>query len=290
MSRARMFAASFVLASVFHIPARALAQSDERMIYASVVDRSGALVLNLGVKDFIVREDDAAREILRVAPDRDPMQIALLVDDSELMRGREAPLRKGVSAFIAKMREDVMIALIGLGERPTIRVEYTRDRAKLLGAAAGLFGHGSNTLNDAMFESSSALGKRPLLRPVIVAVTAGGGGFKYREEVLRALKWSQASFHIIGISATGAAGGGRMIEEATHATGGRDEAIIGINSLEAKLVQLATELSNQYRVTYARPQRLIPPESTRITARNPNLVARGMLVMTDKERQGLEKP
>ena len=289
--RVRSGLARAVCCAALLAPARAYGQSDERIIYASVVDKAGAPVMDLGAKDFIVREDHVAREVLRVAPDRDPMQVALLVDDSLLMRGREGPLRGGVSAFIREMRPDVMMALIGLGERPTIRVEYTRDKARLLKEANALFGHGSNTLNDAIFESSQALAKRPLMRPVIVAITAGAGGYKRREEVLRALKWSQASVHLITVSRTGGgSGGGRMTEQATKDTGGRNDVIIGINSLERNAVQLARELSNQYRVTYARPQRLIPPKATEIRARNPDLRARGMLVMTDKERERLREP
>jgi VWA domain-containing protein len=271
------------------LPVSAWAQLDERMMYASVVDRAGQPVLDLGAKDFIVREDNVVREILHVAPDRDPMQVALLVDDSNLFRGREALLRRAVSTFIEHMRDDVMMALIGLGERPTIRVDYTRDKRKLLAAAHGLFGHGMNTLTDAIYESSTALAKRPLLRPVIVVVTAGVGGFKIREEVLRALKWSQASLHMVTLSLRGSMGG-RMSEEVTSDTGGRNDVVFSITSLEGKLIELAGELSNQYRLTYARPQRLIPPEKTEVKARNPEYTARGMLVLTEEERQKLPQP
>ena len=62
------------------------AQADERVIYTSVVDKDGAPVLDLTIKDFIVREDGQAREMLRVARDNDPLQIALLVDNSMSMR------------------------------------------------------------------------------------------------------------------------------------------------------------------------------------------------------------
>lgn len=273
------------------LPVCAFAQVDERMLYASVVDDAGTPVLDLGAKDFIVREDGVAREILRVAPDRDPMQIALLVDDSRLMRGHEALFRRAISAFIRNIRDDVMMAMIGLGERPTVRVDYTRDKARLLVAAKWLFGHGNNTLSDAIYETSTALARRPLMRPVIVAVTAGGGGFRVREQVLEALKWSQASLHLVTISASGGlSGGGRLTEEGTRDTGGRNDIIIGITSLESKLIQLAIELSNQYRITYARPLRLIPPEKTEVKARNPGFHARGMLVMTDNERLSLKKP
>jgi hypothetical protein len=267
-------------------PVGAAAQSDPRIIYASVVDGNGAPVLGLGAGDFIVREDNLPREILSVSPDRDPMQIALLVDDSRFMRGREVVLRRSVAAFIRAMRQDVLIALIGLGERPTIRVEYTRDREKLLKAAGELWGHGSNAFNDGVFESATALSKRPLMRSVIVGITAGFGGYKHRIDVLDQLAWSQASLHVITVSARGGASS-RLVQEGTQKTGGRDDVIIGINSLEPRAVDLANELSNQYRVTYARPQRLIPPKKTEIDARNPEWRARGMLVLTEQEHERL---
>ena len=62
------------------------AQADERVIYASVVDQKGNPVAGLSEKDFIVREDGQSREVLRVAKDEDPLQIALLVDNSVEMR------------------------------------------------------------------------------------------------------------------------------------------------------------------------------------------------------------
>ena len=58
------------------------AQATERTVYASVVDKNDAPVTGLSVGDFIVREDDAAREVLRVSAATEPMQIAVLVDTS----------------------------------------------------------------------------------------------------------------------------------------------------------------------------------------------------------------
>ena len=47
------------------------------------------------------------------------------------------------------------------------------------------------------------------------------------------------------------------------------------NGLEARLQQVAAELLNQYRVVYAHPETLIPPESTDVSVRRPGLTARG---------------
>ena len=43
------------------------AQATERTVYANVVDKNDAPVSGLGVGEFIVREDDQAREVLRVS-------------------------------------------------------------------------------------------------------------------------------------------------------------------------------------------------------------------------------
>jgi len=49
-------------------------------------------------------------------------------------------------------------------------------------------------------------------------------------------------------------------------------------------VQLAAELTHQYKVTFARPQSLIPPEHTTVTAARPGLTARGTLVREPQAR------
>ena len=49
----------------------------------SVVDKKGVPVTDVTPDDLVVREDGVAREILRVEPATDPMQVALLVDNSQ---------------------------------------------------------------------------------------------------------------------------------------------------------------------------------------------------------------
>ena len=46
---------------------------------------------------------------------------------------------------------------------------------------------------------------------------------------------------------------------------------------------LARQLLHQYKVTYARPQSLIPPDRVTVAAAKPGLTARGTLV---KDQQG----
>jgi hypothetical protein len=63
----------------------------------------------------------------------------------------------------------------------------------------------------------------------------------------------------------------------TKDTGGRYEEVLSPSALASKLQQLSAELSNQYRVVFASPERLVPASKTEISARDPKLKARGML-------------
>ena len=262
------------------------AQADERIIYTSVVDRDGAPVLDLTLKDFIVREDGQAREVLRVARDTDPLQIALLVDNSVSMRPQLSLLRKAVTTFIDSTRDDVQLALISLAERPTILVGYTTDRAALRRAADKMFAFDAgNYLLDGIAETSQGLAKRTMWRSAIAVITGIGPEMSYRQytEVLRFFRAGGASLHVIQLgSGIGDQGREIVVSRGTSETGGRFDEVLVPTSLELKSRQLATELSNQYRVTYARPSRLVPPSKIEVSVRRADLRARGMLLKTEK--------
>ena len=268
------------LAVFLAAPAALFAQADERVIYTSVVDKDGDPVLDLTIKDFIVREDGQAREILRVARDNDPLQIALLVDNSAPMRPRLSLLRKAVAAFIDSTRDDVQLALVTLAERPTILAGYTTDRAALRKAAANMFAYeAANYLLDGIAETSQGLAKRTMWRSAIAVITGVGPELSYRQytEVLRFFRESGASLNVLQVgSAIGRQGREIVVGKGTEETGGRFEEVQAMSSLELKSRQLATELSNQYRVTYARPSRLVPPSKTEVSVRRPDLRARSM--------------
>lgn len=262
------------------------AQVDERVIYASVVDKDGSPALDLTVRDFVVREDGQAREVLRIARDTDPLQIALLVDNSAVMQARLSDLRRAISAFVSATRDGVQIALITLVERPTIVVGYTADHAALQKAIDRLFTYeAGNYLLDGIAETSQALARRPMWRSIIVAITGVGPETSYRQytEVLRFLRDGGASLHVLSLGMRSSNAGAEIVlGRGTYETGGRYENVLAPSGLEPKARQMAAEISSQYRVTYARPDRLVPPKTTDISVRRPDLKARGMLMRTEK--------
>lgn len=267
-------------------------QAAERRVYVSVLDDKGAPVTDLSPADFLVREDGVAREVLRAGRATDPMQIAVLADDTQAAARAILDERKGLHAFVAALHDGNEIALITFGERPTILVEYTPALATLTAGIDRVFsrpGSGSYLL-EAITETTKGLRKREAKRPVIVALTTEGEEFSndYYVTVVEALRTCGAQFHAIIRASGGGAPGNQagdavrnrnfVLAEGTAQTGGRRDYILTDSAFTAKLDELAAELKNQYLLVYARPQTLIPPEKLEVSVRRPGLTARASTV------------
>ena len=268
------------------VPANpAWAQATERTVYASVMDKNDAPVTGLSASEFVVREDDAAREVLRVSAATEPMQIAVLVDTSQAMEEHLLDVRTALRAFFKQMSGKHEIALIGLGERPTVLSDYSRDAARLEKAIGSVFSRpGSGTyILDAIVESANGMRRRKAARPHIIVYAARGPEFseRHHQSVIDALRESGATLHTFMLNKPGAGMGSREEQElaqavatGTKVTGGRREDLLTPMSLDDRLQSLGNELENQHQVVYARPPRLVPPKSVDVTAKRPSVTVR----------------
>jgi len=269
-------------------------------MYVSVVNDAGAPVENLGPSDFVVREDNVAREVLRVAPADDPMQIEILVDNSQAARDYIRDMRAALPPFVDALTEPNdsgrrnEVGIVALAERPTILAEPTFDRAQLRKGIDRLFaqsGSGSYLL-DAIIEVSKGFKKRDAQRPVIVAITTEGPEFSSRhfDLVLTPLKDASASLNAIVIgpmsndTSDDAHNRNIVLDQGPRDSGGHFEHLLTSMALANKLPQLAAELTHQYKVTFGRPESLIPPEHTTVSVNRPGMTARGTLAKEPQAR------
>jgi VWFA-related protein len=264
----------------------------QRSLYVSVVDKDGKPVPGIKPEDLIVREDGVAREVLRVEPATDPMQVALLVDNSEAAARATQFLRDALGPFVDTLTaKGHKISLVTLGDRPTLVVDATADgtvlRKKGIERLFPQPGAGMYLL-EALIETTKGFAKNESRRPVIVAVVTEGTEFSNQshEQVLEALRKSGASFYALvlteGAEANPQSDEVRtrniVLDRGTRETGGHRETLISNMSLADALKKLANELVSQYKVTYASPDRLIPPEKIVVEAKRKDLTARGIPV------------
>lgn len=288
MTSPRWSATAALLASLaFVAPVFLSAQAQQRAVYASAVGENGAPVSGLGPSDFVVREDKVAREILNVAPASDPMQIALLVDNSQAADPYVRDIREGLTAFIAGIGADPsgakhQVAVITIGERPTINTDYTTDLERATKGAQRIFAQPNSGayLLDGIIETSQGIKKRGSTRPVIVSILTPGPDLSDRpyQSALEPLLDSGAAFHVMVVGRPLSGNQDRLmtLDLGTRDTGGRYDTVLASSGLTSRLKQLAEELTHQYKLTYARPTTLIPPEKVTVAAAKPGLTVRGI--------------
>lgn len=266
-------------------PAIALAQSQERTIYASVLDRSGTPVADLTAADFKVREDGLAREVLRAGPATEPLRIAVLVDTSQASEPYIGDMRTALKEFFGAMQGKHEIALIGFGERPTVLVDYTRDTARLEAGIGRVFAQQASAayLLDAIIEVSRGLQARESARSAIVVITTQGPEYSVRDyrTVLDELQAADTTLNTFVLTRRppnlmNQAERDRefTIDNGATLTGGQREDLFTSMALRTRLASLAAELKNQYRVVYARPERLIAPEKVEVSVDKSGLTVR----------------
>lgn len=286
---------ALALVLILHGAPATLAQTrgGERTLFVSALDSRGMPVEGLGPDAFVVRENGARREILRVSRAVDPIDITVLIDNSAAATDEMPFIRSALPKFLSALAPPNTIALVGLAERPTILLRSTTDVKQLTSRAEGLFalpGSGM-TLLDAMVEVSDGLMKRQATRAAIVAVFTNGTEFtdRYAKEVVQSLTKARVSVHLVTI--------GQFIDDsslpdrervffiaqAPRATGGQQLSMVAPNALAMNLERVARELSSQYKVVYARPDLLVPPDTVEITSGREGLTVRGV---ADRSQKG----
>ncbi len=266
-------------------PLHAQAVGRDRTMFVSALDNRGEPVEGLGPEAFVIREDGVRREVLRVSKATEPMDVAILVDNSAAMAEALTHVREAVSGFAAGMAPANTVALIGLADRPTVIVDYTRDAIRLADGTGRLFpmsGSGM-TLLDAVVETSRGLVRRNSSRAVIVPVITDGIEFtnRYSRDVTKALVEGRIALHAVTVGQFDYAEDHAVRERAffleagPRDSGGQRTFLLSAHGLTPALQRLARELSSQYKVVYARPESLIPPEKSTVSSGRPGVTMRG---------------
>lgn len=263
------------------------AQARERVAFVSVANKdTGTPVDTLGPTDIVVREDGAAREVLRVSPATGPFPIAVVVDTSTDAEPAVQDLRTALTTFAKELGGVGPIALIGMGARPTVIADYSSGPAAFQAGIGRVFATpmSAATVIDAIDDVARGLGKRESERAAIVVLSTGGreGSSGAYQRALERLMASGATLHVVMMRSPSRAPQDddtrqrdTLLDRGTRNTGGVRRDVLATQAFAPAMADLARQLTHQFRVVYARPQTLIPPESVTITAASPAAVAYG---------------
>jgi hypothetical protein len=286
MGRVRVgIAAACIAASLSTVAL--FAQANERVAYVSAYDeKTRAPITGLGVRDFVIREDGAAREILRVTPATTPMAVTILVDNSQAATNHIADIRRALTSFVKALDGVGPVSIIGVADRPTLLRDYTTDQKQLQDGVGRVFAMPDSgaTLLDAIVEISRGMEKRQEDRAAMVILTTENTEFSTRHynEVLDALKRGGAQLHAVILNTPAgsalndpARNRASVLDLGPKNSGGTRADVLTSQAFEGRMLELAALLKNQHRVVYARPQTLIPPDKFEVTSAKSGVLASG---------------
>lgn len=238
-------------------------------IPVSVVDRDGRPVMTLKLEDFELRIDGRPVEIGDLSRSETPLRLAMLFDNSgSVLSAREFEVKAAVRFFERVVRpERDLAALFSVATASRLEQGLTNDIASLTRAIQSFPPPiGATALLDGIVKGSLYLGEVQGRR-VIVIVSDGDDTYSDATlaQAVRALQVANCQVYVVkttefeNFKRTGSRRGNanvrqlaaerRMLEIAAQ-TGGKVYSPIDEDELDEAFRQIASELSQQYVLSY----------------------------------------
>jgi Ca-activated chloride channel homolog len=219
-------------------------------VYATVTDRQGEPVPGLTAADFRIVEDGTAQVVSTFVAGEFPLSVAVAVDRSFSMGGKDNRLgvaKSGARAFVGALRPEDQVMVVAIGSENSVVAPLSGDQAAALSAIERLDAWGTTPLYDAVLDAIDAIqparGRRAL-------VLVSDGTDRYSSATAADLV-ERARTHDVLIYPV-AVGSSRppLFAELAAATGGRSFFVRDAGALVTSMTAIARELRFQYLLGY----------------------------------------
>ncbi len=223
-----------------------------RTVYFSAVDAKGAHVTDLTAADLTVKEGGKDRVIEAVKPATAPMQLSIIVDDAGT-GGFQAAVGQFIQATFGRAEYAIRV----LNPQAIKVVDFTRNGDELRTALGRMGQRGRMSPDDGqtiagVLDAAKELQQRKARRASIIVLTVTGEKAlaDTADETLNALKASGAGLSVLYLTGVEL---GRVLGDGPTQSGGITEQVTGNLALAPALARVATNLLNQYALTYTIP-------------------------------------
>jgi len=217
-------------------------------VYAAVTDQAGNPVTGLGQDEFTVLEEGHPQQLSAFAEGDFALSVALAVDRSFSMGGKQLPLAIGAArTFLGELRPQDQSMIVAIGSEIEVPAPLSADRPAQLRALSALTPWGTTGLHDAIIQSidtiQAAKGRRAL-------VLLSDGSDRYSKatavEALDRARRSDVMVYPVAI--------GRrrppLFAELASLTGGQSFQPKAPAELNVTMRTIANELRHQYLLGY----------------------------------------
>jgi VWFA-related protein len=227
------------------------------VLHATVSDRQGGFVSDLGERDFEIYEDGVAQPIRLFRNEDVPVTVGLIVDHSTSMRPRMAEVTAATRAFVRSSNRDDEMFVVNFNEKVYLglpgAIRFTDSSAELADAIATTPTRGMTALYDAIAKGLEGLQAGSRDKKVLIVVSDGGDNASARglPEVMKLAGQSSAVIYTVGIfEPEDKERNLGVLKRLAEATGGEAFLPEELPEVTAVCERIARDIRHQYTIGY----------------------------------------
>jgi VWFA-related protein len=228
------------------------------VLHATVIDRQGGFVSDLGQHDFEVFEDGKPQQI-RVFTNEDvPVTVGLVIDHSSSMRPKLAEVTAAARTFVKLSNPEDEMFVVNFNEHVSLglpaKIRFTADVTELQNAVAAAPADGQTALYDAIAKALDELKAGSRDKKVLIVVSDGGDNASAlsRAQVMKLADRSSAVIYTIGVfDEEDEDRNPGLLKRLAQVTGGEAFLPNDIGGIGAISERIARDIRHQYTIGYA---------------------------------------
>ncbi|MGA3168187.1 MAG: VWA domain-containing protein [Terriglobia bacterium] len=236
------------------------------VLHATVLDKKGRMVNDLGQTDFRVVEDGIAQKLSVFSHADIPVTMGIVIDDSGSMKEKRESVNASAVTFVKTSNPSDQVFVVNFNDVYYLDTpgDFASNIEDLKSALDKIDSRGGTALYDAVYASIDHLKLGNRDKKVLLVITDGednASRYTFDELMARAQK-SNAVVYTIGLLGSEEPGGlfkihggeahraAKVLEKIAEATGGVPYFPKSLDEVESTCRQIARDIRNQYTLAY----------------------------------------
>jgi Ca-activated chloride channel family protein len=235
-------------------------RSDTRLVvlHASVTDKKGKLLTDLGENAFKVFENGQMQQVKLFRREDVPVSLGIIIDDSGSMMTKRTRVEAAALDLVRESNPQDEVFIVNFNDEAFLDVPFTNDMKKMEQGLARIDSRGGTAMRDAVSMSLDYIhGKAKKDKKVLLVITDGNDNASNTtlEKVVAQANQSDTLIYSIGLfteeekhEATKAK---RALNELTAATGGLAFYPREVSEVQELAGEIAHDIRSQYTIAYS---------------------------------------
>jgi Ca-activated chloride channel family protein len=236
------------------------------VLHATVLDKKGHMVNDLGQTDFRVVEDGVAQKLSVFSHADVPVTLGIVIDDSGSMKEKRQSVNASAVTFVKTSNPQDQVFVVNFNDVYYLDTpgDFASNIEDLKSALDKIDSRGGTALYDAVYASLDHLKLGNRDKKVLLVITDGednASHYTFDELMARAQK-SNAVVYTVGLLGSEEPGGlfkihggeahraAKVLERIADATGGVPYFPKSLDEVESTCRQIAHDIRNQYTLAY----------------------------------------